>query len=165
LPEWFPGAGFKRNAAIWKKKMEEFADKPYEFALDNVAQGMYGQGDRSSAWLRRTHRHRKYPSKPTAEIVSIKIEPCQTVITVSHFLLAIFQHPEVLKQAQAEVDAVIGQNRLPVCEDRESLSYCDVIFSETGVEKYAWSLTYRLADIPIRLMEDDIYDNMFIPKG
>ncbi|KIJ08218.1 hypothetical protein PAXINDRAFT_102650 [Paxillus involutus ATCC 200175] len=29
---WFPGAGFKLNAAIWKKKMEEFADKPYEFA-------------------------------------------------------------------------------------------------------------------------------------
>jgi hypothetical protein len=36
LPEWFPGAGFKRNAAIWKKKMEEFVDKPYEFVLDEM---------------------------------------------------------------------------------------------------------------------------------
>lgn len=34
LPDWFPGAGFKRNAVIWKKKIEEFVDKPYQFVLD-----------------------------------------------------------------------------------------------------------------------------------
>ena len=34
LPDWFPGAGFKRNAAIWKKKMEEFVDEPYAFVLN-----------------------------------------------------------------------------------------------------------------------------------
>ena len=30
LPTWFPGAEFKRNAIVWKAKMEEFVNKPYE---------------------------------------------------------------------------------------------------------------------------------------
>lgn len=30
LPMWFPGAEFKRNAIVWKAKMEEFVNKPYE---------------------------------------------------------------------------------------------------------------------------------------
>lgn len=32
LPSWFPGAGFKNNAAEWKVKMQKFADGPYEHA-------------------------------------------------------------------------------------------------------------------------------------
>lgn len=31
LPSWFPGAAFKRNASLWKAKMEESVDKPYEY--------------------------------------------------------------------------------------------------------------------------------------
>jgi hypothetical protein len=31
LPKWMPGAGFLRKAEVWKKKMEDFADLPYEF--------------------------------------------------------------------------------------------------------------------------------------
>lgn len=39
LPDWFPGAGFKRNAAIWKKKIEEFVDEPYGFVLNERRKG------------------------------------------------------------------------------------------------------------------------------
>ena len=31
MPKWMPGAGFLRKAEIWKKKMEDFVDLPYEF--------------------------------------------------------------------------------------------------------------------------------------
>jgi hypothetical protein len=31
LPKWMPGAGFLRKAEVWKKKMEDFVDLPYEF--------------------------------------------------------------------------------------------------------------------------------------
>lgn len=38
LPSWFPGSGFKRNATIWREKIEEFANKPYEsFKTDLVS--------------------------------------------------------------------------------------------------------------------------------
>ena len=31
IPLWMPGSGFKRNAIVWKKKMEEFVDRPFEY--------------------------------------------------------------------------------------------------------------------------------------
>lgn len=36
LPDWFPGTGFKHKAAIWKAKMEEFVNKPYEFVKNSI---------------------------------------------------------------------------------------------------------------------------------
>ena len=35
LPEWFPGAGFKRQAAHWKEKVDALHLRPYEVAKRN----------------------------------------------------------------------------------------------------------------------------------
>jgi len=40
-------------------------------------------------------------------------------------------HPEVQKAARAEIDAVIGSERLPGQEDRTSLPYINAIIKET----------------------------------
>ncbi|KIJ09366.1 hypothetical protein PAXINDRAFT_87543 [Paxillus involutus ATCC 200175] len=166
LPEWFPGAGFKRNAAIWKKKMEEFVDKPYEFVLDEMDKGI-ARSSFVSVLLDNVAQGKDKEVDPQLDfdvrwtansMYGASIDT--TIATISHFILAMVQHPEVLKRAQAEVDAVVGPNRLPVCEDRESLPYCDAIFSET----LRWGVPLPLT-LPHRLMEDDIYDDMFIPKG
>jgi len=47
----------------------------------------------------------------------------QTMTTVSHFLLAMMTHPEVLAKAQKEIDSVVGTDRLPTFSDRPSLPY------------------------------------------
>lgn len=39
--------------------------------------------------------------------------------------------PEVQKKARAQIDAVVGRNRLPMMEDRPLLPYIDAIFRET----------------------------------
>ncbi len=39
-------------------------------------------------------------------------------------------YPEVQKKAQAEVDAVIGSDRLPVSADRPNLPYIDAVVKE-----------------------------------
>lgn len=36
LPDWFPGASFKRKAKEWKAKMEEFTDRPYEWMKNEL---------------------------------------------------------------------------------------------------------------------------------
>ena len=36
LPEWAPGAGFLKKARVWRAKMIEFVDKPYEFVKESV---------------------------------------------------------------------------------------------------------------------------------
>jgi len=55
---------------------------------------------------------------------------------------------------------VTGQTRLPVLEDRASLPYCDAVFTES----LRWGVPVPLG-LPHRLMEDDIYDGIFLPKG
>ena len=42
---------------------------------------------------------------------------------MSHFVLAMAQHPEVLQRAHDEIDRVVGTGRLPTFDDRPSLPY------------------------------------------
>ena len=45
--------------------------------------------------------------------------------------LAMALYPEVQKKAQIEIDAVVGQNRLPDFEDRPFLPYINAIVKES----------------------------------
>lgn len=54
----------------------------------------------------------------------------QTVSAVLSFFLAATVYPEVLKKAQAEIDRVVGPDRLPNFADRGSLPYIDWIVWE-----------------------------------
>ena len=40
-------------------------------------------------------------------------------------------YPEAQKKAQAEIDAVVGPNRLPNFEDRPSMPYINAVMKET----------------------------------
>ena len=54
----------------------------------------------------------------------------QTVSAVQSFFLAMAIYPEVQKKAQMEIDAVIGNNRLPDFSDRDALPYTNAIVKE-----------------------------------
>ncbi|OBZ78498.1 O-methylsterigmatocystin oxidoreductase [Grifola frondosa] len=109
------------------------------------------------------------PSQPSAAYVTLHLRVCitltgvlfnQTITAVSHFLLAMLLHPEVLAKAQEEIDNVVGTNRLPTFSDRPSLPYVDAVMSEC----LRWAAPVPLG-LPHRLMEDDVYQEMYIPKG
>ena len=51
-------------------------------------------------------------------------------------------YPEVQKKAQAEIDAVIGPDRLPEFEDRSSLPYINAVVKEL----YRWNLVAPLGE-------------------
>lgn len=36
VPEWFPGAGFKRLAREWHDTLKEMVDAPYNFVVDQM---------------------------------------------------------------------------------------------------------------------------------
>lgn len=44
MPTWMPGAGFKKKAQVWKKKMEDFVDRPYEYVKNGMVS--FGLQDR-----------------------------------------------------------------------------------------------------------------------
>ena len=86
-------------------------------------------------------------------------------------------HPEVQKKAQAEIDAVVGPNRLPDFHDRPSLPYINAVVKESS----RWNLASPLGGpffiiiittiltsstaIPHMSSFDDEYNGFYIPKG
>ena len=56
----------------------------------------------------------------------------QTASSVQTLFLAMALYPEVQKKAQAEIDAVVGPNRLPDFQDRSSLPYINAVVKESS---------------------------------
>lgn len=54
----------------------------------------------------------------------------QSASLLKSFILAMVLHPIVQKRAQAEIDLVIGETRLPTWADRESLPYVEALCRE-----------------------------------
>jgi len=54
----------------------------------------------------------------------------QTVSATMSFFLAMSLYPEVQAKAQSEIDRIIGTNRLPRHEDRNSLPYLNALIKE-----------------------------------
>ena len=69
-------------------------------------------------------------------------------------------HPDVQKQAQAELDTVVGPHRLPCIADRSSLPFIDAILRES----LRWQRVLPLG-VAHRATADDEYRGYFIPKG
>ncbi len=74
----------------------------------------------------------------------------QTVTILSHLILAMIKHPNVLKRAQQEIYKVVG-SRLPTFEDRPRLSYVECIMNET----MRWTAPLPLCRCSFVLVEDD----------
>ncbi|KAJ7439114.1 cytochrome P450 [Mycena latifolia] len=161
LPPWAPGSGFLTKAAVWKAKMEEFVDQPYDFVKASMKSGNYALSFCSTLLEdeKKCTPQFEFVLKYTAN--SMYAASMDTIITVfCHFLLAMVLHPAVMDKAQREIDSVVGPDRLPTFSDRASLPFVEAILSEV----YRWGVVLPLS-LPHRLMEDDVYRGMFIPKG
>ena len=49
LPDWFPGAGFKRKAAYWKTRMQDFVNVPFQSVLGAVVSVVVVSTSKSSS--------------------------------------------------------------------------------------------------------------------
>jgi cytochrome P450 len=70
------------------------------------------------------------------------------------------KHPNVQRKAQAELDSVVGSQRLPSLADRQHLPYVDAVVKE--VMRCGSILPLG---VPHKLTQDDVYDGYFLPKG
>ena len=84
----------------------------------------------------------------------------QTVAGVISFFLAMMTHPDIQLQAQAEIDRVVGMDRLPNFEDRNRLPFVTCI---------TWEILRWNPIAPIGVahatVQDDVYEGYWIPKG
>jgi cytochrome P450 len=84
----------------------------------------------------------------------------QIVSSLHTFFLAMVLFPDAQRKAQAELDEVVGLDRLPEFSDRENLPYINALCKEAS----RWSPVLPLG-IPHRVTKDDVYKDYFIPAG
>ncbi|KAG2141326.1 cytochrome P450 [Suillus clintonianus] len=160
VPEWFPGAGFKRLAREWNKTREEMAAIPYEFVKDQMAAGIAPKSFTSKLLEGQTLSvEEDHMVKWSAASLYLGGSD-STVSAIYSLFLAMTLFPHVQKKAQAEIDTVVGTDRLPSFTDRDSLPYIEALVKEV----LRWNVVGPTA-FPHRVTEDDIHDGYYIPKG
>ncbi|KAJ7893769.1 cytochrome P450 [Mycena leptocephala] len=139
VPEWVPGAAFKRNARKWKELIRTAVNAPFTEAKRKIVR------DCSAHSLSSHPEYKDFQEmvkSAAASMHSASVDP--TVSTLGTFILAMFveispratpnptmlTNPEAQRKAQCEIDAVVGRERLPQLEDIESLPHVSALLKE-----------------------------------
>ncbi|KAI9067667.1 cytochrome P450 [Trametes sanguinea] len=176
VPSWFPGAQWKRKVAEQRKHLAHMNDIPFEWAKKRISAGTALPSftsmqleDNPSAekeelikwtaaslyggmWLLRSSLTRT-EAWPTGGADT-------TVSAITSFFLAMICFPEVQRKAQAEIDAVVGDDRLPTIQHRDQMPYMNALV----LEVLRW-LPVGPIGFAHQLVEDDIYEGYLLPKG
>ena len=95
---------------------------------------------------------------------------------MSSFFLAMSLYPEVQARAQAEMDQVVGQSRLPSWDDHDSLPYLEALVKEVlrwnpvaplgqcSMKFGDGSITSRKG-VPHRSTQEQVYEGRRVPEG
>jgi cytochrome P450 len=83
-----------------------------------------------------------------------------TSSTLIGFVQAMLLFPDAQRKAHAELDRVVGSERMPTMEDEASLPYIRSCVKET----LRWMPTTILGAVPHATTQDDYYEGFLIPK-
>ncbi|KAH9917059.1 cytochrome P450 monooxygenase [Fomitopsis serialis] len=159
LPAWMPGAGFKRLARQVQGSIRDMEYIPLRRADGTLKPSI------ASSILEETMKDGKLGVADEREIASAlgalyAAGTDTTATTLQCFVLAMVLHPEIQRKAQAELDRVVGDARLPDMGDRDALPYLDAIIMEV----YRWCAPVPLG-VPHQLLEDDEHMGYTMPRG
>ncbi|KAF9232733.1 cytochrome P450 [Melanogaster broomeanus] len=179
IPTWAPGGAFQRRAMELKELKRQMVDAPFRYVQDALTQGTAAPSMVSMA-LKDVDSEKDADQIETlkgiaatayaggAETVSLLIRSQidevenihQTSSSVGIFFLAMVLYPEAQRRAQAEIDAVVGNDRLPTFEDRPAMPFLEATLRET----LRWHPVAPLS-LPRQAREADSFDGYHIPKG
>ncbi|KAF5357112.1 hypothetical protein D9756_006792 [Leucocoprinus leucothites] len=168
LPEWFPGANFKREAKGFKILTDRFREAPFLATVDAMNKGV-AQPSFVSQGLQILSENIKDSAEVKEQEREAIIDMAANIYLggadttssgIGTFFLAMVLHPEVQRKAQEELDSVLGHGRLPEFGDRETLPYLEAVVKEV----FRWKPTTPIA-VPHYSTEDDEYRGYFIPKN
>ncbi|PFH48298.1 hypothetical protein AMATHDRAFT_65777 [Amanita thiersii Skay4041] len=163
VPEWMPGAGFKRKAKEWRKLAMRMLDEPYKVAKTQMEAGSHKPSFVSKSLSRMKEDEDQVKKESTIKwaagtFYAAGVDTMASAI--SGCIIGLLANPEVIKKAQKELDAVLTWGELPTFEDQPNLPYITAIC----MEALRWRSIAPIA-IPHLLHEDDIYKGYRIPKG
>ncbi|KAI0703111.1 cytochrome P450 [Earliella scabrosa] len=125
IPTWMPGAGFKRTAL----QARTYLDAWRVGGVKMVREAMVSGDVAPCITVSLLEAHQCNPNEDELkdiQDISVNIYGAGTETTfgtITSFVLAMVRNPDVLRKAQAEMDNVLGPDRLPEFCDRDSLPY------------------------------------------
>ncbi|KXN82010.1 O-methylsterigmatocystin oxidoreductase [Leucoagaricus sp. SymC.cos] len=164
VPDWMPGAQFKRDAKRWKVTVQKSVIEPFEAAKQAILDGTAKRSFISAALDECDENADDYEyqidniQKVASNIYAAAADTVANSILT--FILAMFKFPEVQRRAQQEVDDVIGPDRLPETSDILQLPFTSAVFKEA----LRWHAVTP-AGIPHCAVDEDVYNGYYIPKG
>ncbi|KAH0835878.1 cytochrome P450 [Lanmaoa asiatica] len=182
LPSWLPGASFKRKMALARGYSRQYLERLFHHSLQKVPSGSVEPSMVHDA-LRHLEEKGISPEESWMEILkhasgtaflaaSETVRDSVSIVTIitdhskqSHavlmtFFLMMVVNPAAQEKAQAQIDAVVGNARLPTLDDRPLLPFLDAIFWET----IRYNPVVPLS-VPHAAVDNDVYDGFHIPKG
>ncbi|KAG6845122.1 hypothetical protein H0H87_000549 [Tephrocybe sp. NHM501043] len=165
FPSWFPGTFYANYARSVRGIVRNLHDVPYNTVQDQLTKGTARPSFLTSQLELLNNNPDGKDTNKLEDILgaagAMYIGGADTTASsMSIFFLAMVLHPEFQRKAQEEIDRVIGSARLPELSDRDSLPYMECIMQES----LRWNQAAPTG-VPHRSLEDDIYNDMFIPKG
>ncbi|KAJ6603388.1 cytochrome P450 [Mycena vulgaris] len=168
VPAWFPGAGFKRKAALWGKLATRMMEEPYAEVKHQMACFLFAIGTAPHSFTREAlygveQSENKDSMEHAIRSAARSLYTAGTGTTVSvigTFVIAMLSNPEAQRKAQMEIDAVVGKSRLPDFDDEESLPYVSAVVKEV----LRWINPTPIA-IPHFLASEDEYRGYRLPAG
>jgi len=162
VPEFVPGAGFKKKARVWRRLQENMHGLPYKETIQNMASGV-AKPSFTSMCLQDLDEstdviHQQQVIKDTAAMI-FTAGADSTTSSVHTFFAAMLCFPETQRKAQQELDRVL-MGRLPDFGDEPALPYISALVKEVLRWKPATPI-----GVPHYASEDDVYEGYHIPKG
>ncbi|KAF8721962.1 cytochrome P450, partial [Rhizoctonia solani] len=164
LPKWFPGAQFQRIGKVGHDMRIRYANETFNMVFDQLRRGQierssYVSGLLESKGGENASEEDIYLIKWTAASL-FTAGSTTTASLVNSFFLVVSLYPECAKKAQAEIDSVVGRDRIPTLQDRGLLSYTDALVQE--VMRMCPPVPLGLAHLST---EDIEFHGYRIPKG
>jgi cytochrome P450 len=168
LPGWLVRLGPLEHARASKPYIQTLHDAPWDATEPEIRSGKATLPSFMRTHLERYIRNEEAGKPNEATIADLKGAAGAISIaggnttwsTIMVRILNLLLHPQIQKKAQAEIDSVVGTDRLPSFEDRDQLPYIERLIQETT----RWSPLSPVG-VPHATVEDDTYKDMFIPKG
>ncbi|KAI9063873.1 cytochrome P450 [Trametes sanguinea] len=163
VPPWFPGGHFKKLAAAWAVQTLSYRDELFEAGMASKDQYFSDSliGTVMGSISDTTSSTRDLEEACRGAAATAYAGGADTTYTAVYtFFLAMAIHQDAQKQAQAELSAVVGSDRLPEFHDRSSLPFMNALIKEV----LRWHVISPMG-VPHQCVADDVYEGYRIPQG
>ncbi|KAJ7154766.1 cytochrome P450 [Mycena filopes] len=161
VPDWFPGAGFKKFARECRTKAREAFEVPFFSIKQQMIDGVARKSLMASyleASPSLTHEQEEFIIFTMGALFGAGLHTMAGGIVA--IFLALVMNPIAQKKAQEEIDTLCDGQRLPTFADKRSLPYVEALIWEI----LRWSAVAPLG-IPHRLTRDETYQGLRFKKN